>query len=671
MTSSFKKILYGGDYNPEQWPEDIWHQDITYFKEAHINSATVNVFSWAALQPSEDVYDFSKLDKIIDMLSQENFNIVLATSTAALPSWMFKRYPEVARTDEYGRHHKFGQRHNACPHALVYQKYATLLAEKLAQRYGNNPHIVCWHINNEYGGECYCENCEKAFRIWLKNKYHTLEALNSAWNTSFWGHTIYDWEDIVLPNMLSEGMRDNKTAFAGISIDYKRFNSDSLLENFRMEKEAIRRYDPDTPITTNFMGTYKGLDYFKWAKEIDIISWDNYPSYDTPWSLTAMKHDLMRGLKQAPFMLMEQTPSQQNWQPYNSLKRPKQMACQSYQTLAHGADTIQFFQLRRSVGGCEKFHGAVIAHASTNTTRVFKEVKQLGEVLEKCDTRLLGAKNISEVGIIFDWDNYWAIEYTSGPTIDLTYVDHVHEYYQYFYHHNISVDMIAIDADFSRYKVVVAPLLYMVKPGVKEALDQYVKNGGILVLSYMSGIVDSSDNVILGGYPGPFREMAGIWVEEIDALAPEQENHLIFQDGSVVPCGFLCELIHLEGATALAHYQEDFYQGMPAYTKNSYGQGQVYYLGTRSLSGLEKVLDQVVEKASLQATIKERSDLEITVRHQEDVSFYFLMNFKKNGIQVPSYFVGKKDFVSGNIIEDGATMNLYDTKIVMIEHENK
>lgn len=256
------------------------------------------------------------------MLSKEEYYIILATSTAALPAWMVKKYPEVTRTDYEGRHHKFGQRHNACSNSLVYQRYVSELVKRLAERYGNNEHVTCWHVNNEYGGECYCENCEKSFRVWLKKKYKTIEELNKAWNMEFWGHTVYDWDEIILPNMLGEGMgyvgngRMN-TAFAGISIDYNRFNSDSMLNNFKMERDIIRSYAPKALVTTNLMGTYKNLDYFKWAKEMDIVSWDNYPGYDTPCSMVAMNHDLMRGLKDAPFMLMEQTPSQQNWQKYN------------------------------------------------------------------------------------------------------------------------------------------------------------------------------------------------------------------------------------------------------------------------------------------------------------------------------------------------------------------
>ena len=278
MQPKFKKMLYGGDYNPNQWPKEIWDEDMKLFHQAGINSTTINVFSWAKIQPSENEYDFTELDEIVDTLTKEDVQIVMATSTGALPAWMVHRYPEVARTDFEGRHHKFGHRHNACPNSPVFQKYAKRLAEKLAERYGDNKNIVCWHISNEYGGECYCENCAKAFRVWLKDKYKTLDEVNKAWNMEFWGHTIYGWDEIVPPNDLGDGMPwGSGTAFAGMSLDYMRFNSDGMLNNYKMERDAIRKYDKETPITTNLMGTYKGLDYFKWAKEMDIVSWGQLP----------------------------------------------------------------------------------------------------------------------------------------------------------------------------------------------------------------------------------------------------------------------------------------------------------------------------------------------------------------------------------------------------------
>ena len=668
MAGKFKRILYGGDYNPNQWEKEVWKEDMRIFRDARINTATVNVFSWAKIQPSEEVYDFSELDEIIEMLSKEGYDIILATSTGALPAWMVKRYPEVARVDYEGRRHKFGQRHNACPNSPVFQKYAAAMAGKLAERYGSNEHVTCWHISNEYGGECFCENCEKAFRVWLRDKYKTLDALNKAWNTEFWGHTIYDWDEIVAPNALSEGIGSNKTAFAGISIDYRRFNSDSLLGNYKMERDAIRCFDQDTLITTNLMGTYPLLDYHKWAKEMDVISWDNYPGYDTPVSLTAMNHDLMRGLKGEPFMLMEQTPSQQNWQAYNSLKRPGQMRAQSYQTMAHGADTIQFFQLRRSVGGCEKFHGAVIAHAGTEDTRVFREVQKLGQELEQLGDRTLGSVNQAEVGVIFDWDNWWALEYTSGPSVDLKYVPHIHSYYQYFYDRNIGVDMIPADADFSKYKLIAAPVLYMIKSGMKEALEEYVKNGGVLVTTYMSGIADQSDNVYLGGYPGPLREMAGIWVEETDALAPEQSNVIRFADGSTEKCGLLCDLIHLEGAECLAEYGEDFYAGMPAVTKHTYGKGTVYYVGTNpGKNGLEKIMDMAAEDAGAVPVIGGKTGLEITCREAEDRKYYFVINFTDEKLPVPDELCGYEDVLTGETVKAGELLAKYDVKIVCVK----
>ena len=665
MTKFFDRILFGGDYNPNQWPKEIWEEDIRIFKKASINSATVNVFSWAKIQPSENCYDFEELDQIIGKLSTEGFDIVLATSTAALPAWMFKKYPEVARTDYDGRHHKFGQRHNACPNSLVYQKYAERLATKLAERYGENPQVTCWHINNEYGGECYCDNCEKAFRVWLKDKYHTIEALNKAWNMEFWGHTVYEWDEIVLPNALSEGIGYDKTAFAGISIDYRRFNSDSLLKNYMMERDAIRKIDPTTPITTNLMGTFKGLDYFKWAKEMDLVSWDNYPSYNTPWSLVAMTHDLMRGLKQQPFMLMEQTPSQQNWQPYNSLKKPGQMRAQSYQTIAHGADTIQYFQLRRSIGACEKFHGAVIEHVGHEDTRVFRETAALGAELAQLSD-IIGTQTQAQVAVIFDWDNYWALDYTSGPTVDLKYVEQIHRYYRYFYEQNIAVDLVPVDADLSKYKLVAAPVLYMIKEGMQERLTDFVMQGGALLTTYMSGIVDQSDNVHLGGYPGPLRELAGIWVEEIDALAPEQSNGVSLVNEELTgTSNLVSDLIHLENAEALAHYTSNFYAGMPAVTKNTFGDGTVYYFGGQLEDQLQdQLFKTIVKETDITPVIEEATKLEIACRENEEAKFFVIINFHEEAQPLPEMFVGKTDLLTGKVLSSEMMLTQYTTYIV-------
>lgn len=658
-----KRIMYGGDYNPGQWPREIWDEDMRFFKEAHINTATVNVFSWAKLQPDEDSYDFSELDDIVEMLSKENFSIIMATSTASLPAWLVKKYPEVTRTDFCGTHKKFGKRHNFCPNSNVFKTLSAKLAYKLAERYKNNANIVCWHIGNEYEGECYCENCEKAFRAWLKNKYGTIETLNKAWNTEFWGHTFYDWDEIVLPDNLGDG-EAGIAFFAGLSIDYNRFNSESLLNCFKLERDAVRSVIPDAVITTNLMGPYKPLDYFKWAKEMDIVSWDCYPSYDTPWSEVAMNHDLMRSLKNQPFLLMEQTPSQQNWQPYNSLKKPGQMRAQSYQCMAHGGDSVLFFQLRQSTGGCEKFHGAVISHAGTDQTRVFREVAHLGSELENL-SEIIGLDKKSQVGIVFDWENFWALEHTVGPTRDLRYLNQIHNYYKYFYENNISVDFISVESDLSKYKLIIAPVLYMVKEGFSVKLEQYVNNGGILVTGFMSGIVDENDNVYTGGYPGPLRKLCGVWAEEIDALAPEQTNILKFDSGEEYSCNMLCDILHTEGAEALAFYGSDFYAGTPAVTVNNFGKGKVFYLGTQpSKDGLSSLLEKISAQSGVKAVIDEKSCLEITCRENGDNKYYFIINFTAKEQILPKSFIGKKNLLNGEALTGDTRLKQYDAVLV-------
>lgn len=621
------KIAFGGDYNPEQWSEDVWEEDMRLFQLAHIDTVTLNVFSWASLQPDEETYNFDKLDKIMNMVRDNGLKVCLATSTGAHPAWMAKKYPEILRTEFNGMKRKFGGRHNSCPNSLVYQKYATRLAEKLAERYQNYDNIIGWHVSNEFGQECYCENCEKAFRVWLKKKYHTIEEVNRVWNTSFWGHTFYDWDEIVLPNLLSEHFEAERSMFQGISLDYKRFNSDSMLNCYRMEYDAIKKITPNIPVTTNLMGFYRPLDYQKWAKYLDFASWDNYPSYNDSVAQNAMNHDLIRGLKSGkPFILMEQTPSVTNWQPYNALKRPGVLRLQSYQAVAHGSDSIMFFQMRRSIGACEKYHSAVIAHCGHENTRVFKEVTQIGEELERIGDLILGAREEAKVAIVFDWDNWWGIELSAGPTVEMKYRDEVTRYYTALHEQNIATDIISVEEDLTKYDVVIAPILYMTKGNYDEKIRTYVKNGGTFVTTFFSGYVNENDLVITGGYPGKLRDILGIWVEESDALPPEFYNHFDFERKEH-RCELLCDLMHLEGAESLAEYKEDFYKGMPVITKNSYGSGYAYYVGTRSD---ESFYHDFIKRLCLEKQIKPEADvpegIEAVSRKTEEHCYLFLLN---------------------------------------------
>lgn len=662
-----KKIPYGGDYNPEQWPEESWEEDIRLLKLAHIDIVTLNVFSWAMLQPDEDTYCFDKLDKIMALVKKNGLKVCLATATGAHPAWMARKHPDILRVDTNGARHKFGSRHNSCPSSPTYRKYAAALAKKLAERYQDHDNLVAWHISNEYGGECYCENCERKFREWLRDKYGSIDEVNRVWNTAFWGHTFYDFEDIVVPNHLSEHWGNDRTTFQGISLDYKRFNSENLLAVYRMEYNVIHAVTPDIPITTNLMGTFPGLDYQMWGKYMDFISWDNYPANDTPVEGTAMRHDLMRGLKQGkPFALMEQTPSVTNWLPYNMLKRPGVMRLWSYQAVAHGADTIMFFQMKRSIGACEKYHGAVIDHAGHENTRVFREVAQLGAELEKLGSETLGARSESRAAILFDWDNWWAMSYSAGPSIYLDYCREVEHYYKAFFDKNIPVDMIGVEDDLSPYALVVAPVLYMVKTGYDEKLREYVKNGGRFLTTFFSGYVDEHDLVTIGGYPGKLRDILGIWVEEEDALPEDMHNSFHYQ-GKTYPASLLCDLLHTEGAESLSVYNEDFYAGMPVLTKNAFGKGFGYYVATSSDDVFYRdYIGEICEEAGILPIMDTPEQIEVTKRVNKNDSFVFILNHGETDYVAALPF-GGTDLLSGKTYETGDALTLEKKGVAILK----
>lgn len=672
INDKLPKIWYGGDYNPEQWGPDIWKEDERMFKLAGIDVATVNVFSWALIQPSEETYDFTQLDETIDRLYKSGVHVCLATSTGAHPAWMARKYPDVLRVDVQGRKRRFGGRHNSCPNSPTYRKYSARLAGKLAERYKDHPGLLIWHVSNEYGGYCYCDNCAAAFRVWLRERYKTLDELNRVWNTRFWGHTFYDWEEIVVPNELSEEWGGNRTNFQGISLDYRRFQSESLLECYKLEYDEIKKHTPNVPVTTNLMGFYPELDYFEWAKHMDIVSWDNYPSLDTPVSHTAMTHDLMRGLKSgAPFMLMEQTPSQQNWQPYNSLKRPGVMRLWSYQAVARGADTVLFFQLRRSIGACEKYHGAVIEHVGHEHTRVFREVAELGRELEQLGDTLLDARTDAAIGIVYDWENRWALELSSGPTVALNYVNEVHKYYDTLFQMHVETDMVSVEEDFGKYDIVIAPVMYMVKPGFAKKVEEFVANGGTFITTFFSGIVNENDLVTTGGYPGELRSVLGIWAEEIDALLPGRTNQIVMKEAwgelsGQYECGLLCDLIHAEGAEVLAEYGSDFYKGMPAVTSNRFGKGRAYYVASSpDAAFLQGFLKNLCDDKGIRPLLDAPAGVEVARRVKDGKAFLFLLNHNEEAAEVEIGSVGMKDLLAN--AEVSGTVTVPGQGVVLLE----
>ncbi len=630
-------ILYGADYNPEQWPESVWLEDMRLMKLARVNMATINVFSWAMLEPAPDEYSFEQLDRIMDMLAEHGIAADLATATATPPTWMSRMYPEMWPVTRDGKRLSYGSRQHYCPNSHDYRRKAGALVRRLAERYGGHPALAMWHVNNEYGDHvkaCYCDQCAVAFRRWLRVRYKRLDALNDAWSTSFWSQRYFDWEDIIPPRLSPASNNPGQV------LDYRHFMSDSLLECYRLEANVLREITPSIPITTNFMGAFKPVDYFHWARHLDIISFDIYPKNSTPPWENAFGHDLMRSLKDGqPHLVMEQTPSQLNWMAQNPHKRPGRIRLQSLQALAHGADGVMYFQWRQSRGGAEKFHSAIVPHEGSEHGRIFRQAAQLGAELERIAPDVVGSRIRAEVAIVMDWQNWWAVEYLPGPSDHLHYLEQIKLWYHALHRLNVAIDIVTPDHDVSRYRVVIAPLLYMLKPGVAQNLERYVAGGGTLLTTFFSGIVDQHDRVVPGGYPGELRKLLGIYVEEFDPWTEEMSNEVIVADGPLqgrYACALWSEVVHLEGAEALGVFASDYYAHGPALTVNRSGDGKAYYLATQPGDELSfKLARMLHQQAGVESLMEPAEGLEVTRRVRSDGrNVYFILNHNDSPEQV-------------------------------------
>ena len=669
-----RKILYGGDYNPEQWPREVWHEDDAAFTVAGIETLTLGVFDWAQLQPSEHEYDFSQLDAIIEHVVATGRSFVLATATGALPPWLAHQHPEVTRVDFQGRKHKYGQRHNHCPNSPVFRRLSPELAGRLAERYGNHPQLVAWHIGNEYGGfdgGCWCDNCGIAYRLWLQERYGSLDELNRAWNATFWSHTYGDWDEIVPPNILSEHWRGpNHTAFQGNTLDYLRFMSDSMLRNYLDEKAAIRAHDTTTPATTNFMGLFRPLDYQRWAEHLDFVSWDNYPPGDREHARMALTHDLMRGLKQGdPFWVMEQTPTITASRDVNPVKRPGVLRLWSWQSVAHGADAVLYFQMRQSPGACEKYHGALLDHAGRTDTRSFREAAALGAEFAKVGDALLGARTPARAALLFDWNSWWASEMTDGLNRHLTYPAVVQAYHRALWQAGVDLDLVSVHDDLDGYDLVIAPQLHLVQNDIADRLRAVVERGGTVVASALSGRVDASDNAFLGDAPGPFGSLFGLRVEETDSLPPGEVNGVRWSEGVVGSSSLVFELIVPEGAEAVAAYEHDFYAGRPVVTRNAVGDGEAWYVAAHADdAALERLFAPILERHDLVGPYAAAHDLEFAVREGDGGRFAFLLHHGLEPVEVVAHASGV-DLLTDARIERGQTLTIAPRDVIVLRED--
>lgn len=639
ISNKLPHFMHGGDYNPDQWFQypEILEEDIRLMKLANCNTVSVGMFSWVALEPEEGKFNFDWLNNLIDKLYDNGIYTVLSTPSGARPAWISQKYPEVLRVSSNRVRNLHGGRHNHCYSSSIYREKVRIINTKLAERFSNHPGVIAWHISNEYSGECHCDICQENFRKWLKEKYGSLDNLNHAWWAAFWSHAYTNWSQIESPSLIGEYRTH------GMNLDWKRFVTDQTVDFCEHEIKPFKELNPEMPVTTNMMGTYDGLNYWKFKDVIDMVSWDSYPTWHEEGdntnlaAFTSMVHDINRSIKGGkPFMLMESTPSVTNWSAVSKLKKPGMHLLSSLHAVAHGADAVLYFQWRKSRGSSEKFHGAVVDHCGHENTRVFKDVAEVGEVLANLD-EVVGSSVKAEVAIIFDWENRWAINDAQGPrNCGKKYDETVTMHYKTFWKNGIPVDILDMDCDISDYKLLIAPMLYMVRPGVGEKIERFVKNGGTFVATFWSGIVDENDLCFLGGFPGPLRKVLGIWSEELECLYDHESNYIVFNNENSISlngefkCKDYCDLIHTEGAETLAVYKEDFYAGRPAVTVNCFGAGKAYYIASRNN---EEFIDSFYSKLIQEAGIKHNIETElpdgVTVQRRSDGEndLIFIMNF--------------------------------------------
>ena len=645
------RIWYGGDYNPDQWPEEVWDDDVRLMKKAGVNLVSVGIFSWAKIETSEGVYDFDWLDRIINKLGEAGIAVDLASATASPPMWLTQAHPEVLWKDYRGDVCQPGARQHWRPTSPVFREYALKLCRAMAEHYKGNPYVVAWHVSNEYGCHNrfdYSEDAERAFRKWCEERYGTIDAVNDAWGTAFWAQRMNDFTEIVPPRFIGDGNFMNP----GKLLDFKCFSSDALKAFYVAERDALAEITPDLPLTTNFMVSAAGsvLDYDDWGREVDFVSNDHYfiPG-EAHLDELAFSASLVDGIaRKDPWFLMEHSTSAVNWRPVNYRKEPGQLVRDSLAHVAMGADAVCYFQWRQSKAGAEKFHSAMVPHTGEDSA-VFRDVCELGADLNAlADNGLLGTKLAkSKVAVVFDYESEWASEHTATPTQKVHHVDEPLQWFRALADHGVTADVVPVSSNWDDYEMVVLPSVYLLSEETTRRVRDYVVGGGRLVVTYYTGISDEKDHVWLGGYPGSIRDVVGVRVEEFMPMGddfPGVPDHLELSNGTVAHD--IADVIgSVDGsATVLETFRDDPWTGMdgaPAIVANTFGEGRSVYVGARlGRDGIAKSLPEILESLGMTETGENDSRVLRVEREGSDGSrFVFSFNRTHEAVQIP--FEGK------------------------------
>ena len=577
-------MFFGADYYPEHWPKERWAADAKLMKEANMNVVRVAEFAWAKLEPTEGHYDFAWLDDAMETLACEGINVVMGTPTATPPKWLMDKHPEIYMKDKFGQPRGFGSRRHYCYNSPIYQEHSARIAAIMAEHYAQNPHVVAWQIDNEFGcqdtGQCYCEDCLAAFKEWLKRKYGTIEAVNAAWGTVFWSQTYRNWDEVILPGytVCEESDHHFHGHNPGMLLDFYRFSSDSVVNYQKVQLDQIKKVATQ-PITHNMMGHFPEIDYFDLGKDLDFVCWDNYPKNQwrcSDYRSVAMAHDLMRGIKDKNFWVMEQQSGPCGWSVLGDTPEPGQLRLWTYQAIAHGAEAIVYFRWRTCPFGAEVYWYGILDHDGIPRRR-YHEIKQTGQELQILSDWIVDSEVVSHAALIKSYDNLWSHRFQPHSE-SFDYNNLLISYYKALSNNSVNVDVTSMERDLSKYKVVFMPAFNLIQDEVQTKLEQYVRDGGHLVVTFRSGTRNWENSMRTDTLPGAFRVLSGVEVEEFDALPHGREVKFLgaFGEGTATTW---CDVLKCNDATPLAAYGSGYYQGSPAVTVNVYGNGKVYYVG--------------------------------------------------------------------------------------------
>lgn len=637
----FSRLWHGADYNYEQWlaEPEVLREDFRLMGQARCTAMSIGIFSWAMLEPADGQYRFDWLDRLMDDLHAHGVRAILATPSAAHPAWLSEQHPEVQRMHHDGRREPHGGRQNFCRTSPVFREKCLQINTRLAERYQNHPALLMWHVSNEYGSTpCYCPTCLDGFRTWLQARYGDLESLNRAWWTTFWSHRYGDWSEI----------RPVDASNNGLMLDWQRYLSDQVLDFYRAETAPLRRLTPHIPVTTNFMRPDVGLDYWKFAEEVDVICWDSYPEWhvhdDVQTAVTtAFYHDLHRSYKRKPFYLIESSPAQTNWQPLSRLKRPGMVKLASAQALAHGAMGVNYFQWRQSRGGEEKFHGAVVLHRGGEETRTFREVRSVGEMLAGLPD-LAAAETTARVAIVYDYENEWALNRAYLPRKAAgEYQAECIRHYAPFWKRSAAVSIVSARSALDGFALVIAPILHLLTAETAARLARFVESGGVLVTTCLTGWVGESDLVHPGGYPEPLGEVLGLRMTEFDTFGADPGGQIECVTGNSLGLagkaafGRYAELLEPLTAETLARYAGEFYAGTAALTANRFGAGRAIHLGAQvEDSFLQLLYGQLIGELGIEAAADQVPDgVFLRSRRAADREVLFALNFNPSPAEFP------------------------------------